>query len=122
VGCRKASPGSQRIGLGPDAGGDVNFEWPLWLELSTPSLTLPKLPGSLCMTSSPNYAPPYPCESELSQSAIPSTSPLKLYREAKPPPPLHPTLFHLSLSLLSPFSYDQSPPFCFLFNPQKGIV
>lgn len=73
---------ARRKGFGPDAGSNVNFEWPLWLKHGSPSFLLPKTPGCLCMTSSPNYAPPYPCESELSQSPRPTTA------STAPPPTL----------------------------------
>lgn len=72
---QKSLSWARRKGFGPDAGRDVNFEWPLWLKHGSPSFLLPKTPGCLCMTSSPNYAPPYPCESELSQSPTPQNTP-----------------------------------------------
>lgn len=105
---------SARKGFGPDAGRDVNFEWPLWLKLSTPSFLLPKPPGCLCMTSFPNYAPHTHVNLSCHNQQLPP--PLNCTALANPyVSPLHPPF-------LPHFFYHQSPPFFFFFNPQKGIV
>lgn len=124
---------AKRKGFGPDAGSNVNFEWPLWLKLSTPSslllllpfFLLPKPPGCLCMTSSPNYAPHTHVNLSCHNHHPPITTTAPPLNCTAPQTPYVSFSPSSSLSLFPLFFfYHQSPPFFFFFffNPQKGIV
>lgn len=103
----------ERKGVGPVAGSDVNFEWPLWLKLSTPPSfsLLPKPPGCLCMTSSPNYAPHTHVNLSCHNRQPPAPPPLPLNCTAPRTP-------YVSFSSPSPSTTNLLPSSSFL-TPRK---
>ena len=112
---RKASPGPEEKDLAQMQAAMLTLSGPCGSSSASPPHPLtsqaPRLPLHDII---PKLCPPYPCESELSQSA--ATPPLnctapQTHTFLSHPPPLFPLFF-----------YHQSPPFFFFFNPQKGIV